>query len=605
MAKSTSQSGVIGLCLWASRYALRRWVPLAGVLATLVLDAGLNVLKPWPMVFLVDHVLQTKPMPGWMARLIALLPGSPTTSQLIGWSVAATILIFLLSWTLELANAYANISLGQRMVYDLASDLFARLQQLSLRFHANQSVGDNIRRVTTDCACVSAIIKDALLPVLSSLIMVAAMFCILWNIDARLALLALTVVPLMLVVFRFHAQPMLDLGCLQQEEEARTYEVVEQTLSAMPVIQAFCREEFNDRRFAQTTGDALSAALKVTNLQLRFKVLMGLVTAAGTAAILWFGARDALAGTMSIGTILLFLSYLGSLYSPLSTVIYTSSTIQANAGSAQRVREVLDSDHEVADKPGAARLTSVQGQVQIEDVTFGYSAGRPVLRNINLITKPGEIIVLVGATGAGKSTLAGLVPRFFDPQMGRVLVDGCDVRDIQLKSLRQNVAIVSQESFLFPLSVAENIAYAKPHATQKEIEAAAQAASAHDFIAQLPRGYDTVIGERGATLSGGERQRISIARALLKDAPILILDEPTSALDLETENSLLDALERLTKGRTTFVIAHRLAIARRADRIIVLQDGQIVEAGTHDELNAANGRYAEFLRIQSAAEHKS
>ena len=603
MAKSTGQFGVIGLCMWASSYALRRWVPLAGVLATMVLDAGLNVLKPWPMVFLVDHVLQTKPMPGWMVGLIALLPGTPTTSQFIGWSVVATVLIFLMSWALELANAYANISLGQRMVYDLASDLFARLQQLSLRFHANQSVGDNMRRVTTDCTCISAIIKDAVLPVLSSLIMVAAMFCILWNINAELALLALAVVPLMLVVFRFHAQPMLDLGCVQQEEEARTYEVVEQTFSAMPVIQAFCREEFNDRRFARTTGSALSAALKLTNLQLRFKVLMGLVTAAGTAGILWFGAKDALAGTMSIGTILLFLSYLGSLYTPLSTVIYTSSMIQASAGSAQRVREVLDADHEVADKPGAIVLTSIQGQVQIENVTFGYSSSRTALRNINLVAKPGETIVLVGATGAGKSTLAALIPRFFDPQTGRVLVDGRDVRDIRLKSLRQNIAIVSQEPFLFPLSVAENIAYAKPHATQKEIEAAALAANAHHFITQLPQGYSTVIGERGATLSGGERQRISIARALLKDAPILILDEPTSALDLETENSLLDALERLTKGRTTFVIAHRLSIARRADRIFVLQDGQIVETGMHDELAAAKGRYAEFLRIQSAAEH--
>lgn len=591
---------MIALCRWSLSYALHRWVPLAAVLVTMLLKVGLDVLKPWPMVFLVDHVLQTKAMPAWMARVVDLLPGEHTQFNLIGWSVAATVGIFLLSWAVGLVNAYANISLGQRMIYDLASDLFAKLQLLSLRFHASKSVGDNIRRVTTDCACVSTIVKDALLPVISAVVTVVAMFNILWHIDATLALLALAVVPYMLVVLGIYAQPMLDRSYVQQEEEGRVYDVVEQTFSAMPIVQAFCREDLNNGRFTEATSRTLAATMSLTNLQLRFKVLMGLATAVGTAGILWLGARHALNGTMTIGTIMLFLSYLASLYDPLSTVMYTSATIQAAAGSARRVREVLEAERSVADKVGAMKLSPVRGRIEIENVTFGYEPGRPVLRNVSVKVEPGEAIALVGATGAGKSTLVGLVPRFFDPWEGRVSVDGQDVRDLKLKSLRENIAIVLQEPFLFPLSIAENIAYSRPHATMADIEAAAHAANAHDFIMRLPQGYHSIIGERGATLSGGERQRLSIARALMKNAPILILDEPTSALDAQSEALLLEALGRLAQGRSTFIIAHRLSTIRRATLILVLKEGLIAESGTHEELLRLGGVYAGLHRIQFA-----
>ncbi|MBI3853893.1 MAG: ABC transporter ATP-binding protein [Verrucomicrobia bacterium] len=580
-------------------YALRRWTPLVAVIGSLLLKVGLDVLKPWPMVFLIDYVLQGKVMPPGLAGFVESLPGAATPFNLIGWSVAATVLIFLLSWAVGLATAYGNISLGQRMTYDLAGDLFAKLQQLSLHFHARKSVGDNIRRVTSDCACASIIVKDALLPVASSIVSLAAMFWILWHIDATLALLSLAVAPCMMFVFHRYASPMMDLSYKQQEVEGKMYEVVEQTFAAIPVVQAFGREEYDDQRFAQTTRDTIAATLTLTSVQMQFKILIGLATALGTAGILWFGTQHALAGQLSVGAIIAFLSYLGSLYAPLESIMYTSSTIQGAAGSARRVWEVLQTETRVADKPGATPLSAPRGHLQMENVTFGYEPGRPVLRNISLDVLPGQTLALVGATGAGKSSLVSLIPRFFDPWEGRVLVDGHDVRDVQLKSLRSQVALVLQEPFLFPMTVAENIAYGCPHASFEQIEAAAQAANAHEFILRLPDGYNTVVGERGGTLSGGERQRLSIARALLKNAPILILDEPTSALDVETERSLLEALERLTRNRTTFIIAHRLSTVRRADHIVALKDGQITESGTHAELITRGGVYARFHELQS------
>ncbi|MEO5802697.1 MAG: ABC transporter ATP-binding protein [Verrucomicrobiota bacterium] len=584
------------LCRWVMSYAFKRWPQLSAVLGAMLLKTGLDVLKPWPMVFLVDYVLQTKVMPPWISRFVESLPGAHSQTALIGWSVSATVLVFLLSWALGLATAYANIGFGQRLVYTLAADLFAKLQQLSLAFHNSKSVGDNIRRVTSDCSCISVILKDALLPVISSLVSLAAMFSILWGVDSTLTLLALAVVPYMILVFRFYAKPMMERSYAQQEVEAQIYDVVEQTFAAIPVVQAFGREPSNDQRFHRVNQETLAAILSTTKVQLQFKILMGLATAVGTAAILWLGAKHALAGDLSIGAILLFLSYLGSLYSPLESIMYTTSTIQGAAGSARRVLEVMESEPDVKNKPNAIPMPRLRGHVQFENVTFSYLPNQPVLREISFEARPGETIALVGATGAGKSTLVSLIPRFYDPQNGRVVIDGHDLRDVQFKTLRDQVALVLQEPFLFPLSIAENIAYAKPNASLADIEAAARAANAHEFIEKLPEGYQTVIGERGATLSVGQRQRLSIARALLKDAPILILDEPTSALDAHTESLLMEALERLTKNRTTFIIAHRLSTVRKANRIIVLKEGAIVETGSHDELLAQNSIYAGFSR---------
>ncbi len=584
---------------WALAYALRRWRSLLAVVVSLLFKVALDVLKPWPMVFLIDYVLRGQAMPPALTGFVAGLPGADTPANLIAWSVGGTVLIFLLSWLAGLAATYGNISLGQRMTYDLAGDLFSKLQQLSLHFHARKSVGDNIRRVTADCGCAAVIVKDAILPAAASIINLALMLGILWRIDVTLTLLALAVVPFMALAFARYARPMMDRSFEQQENEGKIYDAVERTFSAIPVVQAFGREKLNEQNFARATRDTIAATRVLTRVQLEFKLLLGLATALGTAAILWFGAQQAWAGQLSVGAIILFLSYLGSLYAPLEAIAYTSSTIQGAAGSARRVWEVLQTESRVKDKPGAPVLRLTAGRVRFENVSFGYEPGRLVLKNISFEVDPGRALALVGATGAGKSTLVSLIPRFFDPVEGRVLLDDQDVREVRLKSLRQQIAIVLQEPFLFPMTVAENIAYGQPHATPERIEGAARAANAHEFILRLPQGYQTVIGERGGTLSGGERQRISIARALLKDAPILILDEPTSALDVETERAVIQAMERLTRGRTTIIIAHRLSTVRGADRMLVLHEGQFVEGGTHDELMARGGRYAHFQELQS------
>jgi ATP-binding cassette subfamily B protein/subfamily B ATP-binding cassette protein MsbA len=435
--------------------------------------------------------------------------------------------------------------------------------------------------------------------VLTSLLSLVTMFTIMWQLDPALTLLSLAVVPLMVAVVRGYAGPLLRRSYAHEEVDAQLYDVVEQTLSAMPAVQAFGGEERADRRFQASARAILGTELSLVSLEQHVQILIGLTTAAGTAAIFWVGATHVLEGQLTVGAILVFLAYLASLYAPLESLTHLSSTLQSAAGSARRVMEVLEAEREVTDRPGATPSVVERGHVRLEDVTFGYDAGQPILHEVCFEARPGQTVAIVGPTGAGKSTLVSLVPRFFDPWAGRVTVDGRDVRDVQLKSLRRQVALVLQEAFLFPLTIAENIAYGRPEATRDEIEAAARAANAHVFIERLPAGYETRVGERGATLSGGERQRLAIARALLKDAPILILDEPTSALDAETESLLLEALERLMHGRTTLLIAHRLSTIRGADWIVALQGGRLVEAGTHEELLARDGLYARFQRLQT------
>jgi ATP-binding cassette subfamily B protein/subfamily B ATP-binding cassette protein MsbA len=452
--------------------------------------------------------------------------------------------------------------------------------------------------VTGDSYCVSTIVTDAVVPAVQALAMLGAMFFVMWSLEPTLTLVALGVLPFLIVVIRFMSKPIKDRSREQRDLEGKMISVVEQTLGAVPAVQAFTREKIEEQRFRHYADRTMIAYLRATLAGIWFEVLAGIVTTVGTAGIIYLGADLALRGKLTPGTIIVFLSYLGSLYDPLDSITHTAQTVQHAAAEADRVMEILETEPAIRDRPGA-RDAVIHGAICYENVTFGYEPGRAVLSGVSLRANPGDVLAIVGETGAGKTTLVNLLVRFYDPWSGRITIGGEDIRQFKHRSLRGQIALVLQDPFIFPLTIRDNIAYGRPNATLDEIVAAAKAANAHDFIIRLPGGYDADVGERGSTLSGGEKQRLSIARAFLKDAPVLILDEPTSALDARTESLLLDALERLMEGRITFVIAHRLSTIRKATQIVVLHHGEVVEQGSHEELVARDGAYADLYRRQT------
>jgi ATP-binding cassette subfamily B protein/subfamily B ATP-binding cassette protein MsbA len=577
------------------RYARPYWKSILVLIATMGVDIALDLLKPWPLKLVIDDVLSHEKPP---QVVTSVLPGSSSPHGLLAWAAIATVAIFALGMASSTFYNYFSLRVGQRMTVELASDLFAHLQQLSLKFHSRQPLGDMIARVTGDSYCVSTLVTDALVPMVQAVAMLVAMFAVMWTLEPTLALIALGVVPFLAVVIRYMAEPLKDRSREQRDLEAEMISVVEQTLSAVPAVQAFTRESHEQKRFRHYADQTVLAYLRATLAGIWFEVASGIITTLGTAAILYVGADLALRGELSPGTIIVFLSYLSSLYDPLDSITGTAQTIQHASAEADRCMEVLDTEPAIQDRPGA-QDAKVTGSIRYEHVTFGYEAGRPALEDVSLEAKPGEVVAIVGETGAGKTTLVNLLVRFYDPWGGRITIGGEDIRDMRHISLRSQISLVLQDPFIFPLTIRENIAYGRPDAPLKDIVAAAEAANAHDFISNLPEGYDTEVGEHGSTLSGGEKQRLSIARAFLKDAPILILDEPTSALDARTESLLLEALERLMGGRITFVIAHRLSTIRRADQILVLHRGRVVERGTHATLLQAGGAYADLHRRQA------
>jgi ATP-binding cassette, subfamily B, bacterial len=530
----------------------------------------------------------------------ALSDAGPVWGLLVLVAVA-TVLIFLAGTLAQMVSTVVSVRFGQRMVYDLAADLFLHLQRLSLLFHRHRPVGDTIARVTAAPYGVQMLVTGALLPLLQAAVSLVTMFVVMWQLDARLTLVSMGVVPFLALAIVAFSRPMRERMRLRLDLEARLMSSVTQALTAIPAVQAFTREELEHARFRRQAQDTVAAYERSTVADMWFKLAVGLVTAVGTAALMWLGGRAVLEGTVTVGTILVFLAYLAALYGPLTAITYTASTLQYAAANAERVLEILDTPPDVGERADA-REVRLTGHVVYADVTVGYQPGRPVLRSVSLEVRPGERLAIVGPTGAGKTTVVNLLVRFFDPWSGRVSIDGHDVRDLRLRDLRQQVAIVLQDPFILPLTVGENIAYGRPDATREQIVAAAVAANAAPFIERLPGGYDAMVGEGGATLSGGERQRLAIARAFLKDAPILVLDEPTSSLDARTESLVLDALDRLARGRTTLVIAHRLSTVRAADRIAVLDHGRVVEQGRHAELLALGGLYATLYTHQFGIE---
>jgi ATP-binding cassette subfamily B protein/subfamily B ATP-binding cassette protein MsbA len=569
-------------------------VRVAAGLALLVGSTAAALLQPWPLKLVIDSVLGSQPPPAPLA--------TASKTALLGVLVAAMVALQIVVGALAMLGTNLVIRAALRMVFRLRCALFEHLQKLSLSFHDTTKVGDSLYRVAWDTYAVQTLLNNAIVPATTATLTLVGIAVVMALRDWWVTVAALAIAgPLVLLIRRLD-RPMTRYSLRAHERESDVSSRVQETLTAIRAVQAFAREPLERERFEHQAAASLHANLHLTLLQTGSQMVVSLLMAVGTAAVIWLAGRRALQGVLTPGDVVLLAAYLVMLYKPLETLAYTAVAVQGAAAGARRVLALLDVQPDVTDAPDAATLPGrPSGGLAFEHVTFAYRGGRPALRDVSLEVRPGEVVAIVGASGAGKTTLASLVVRFYDPQAGRITLDGYDLRALTLRSLRENVALVLQDPIVFGASIRENIAYGRPAATGAEVERAARAANAHEFVAALPEGYDTVVGERGVTLSGGQRQRLSIARAFVKDAPVLILDEPTSALDADNERAILDALARLMKGRTTLIIAHRLSTIRHADRIVVLEDGAVAEQGTHGELLARRRVYARLYALQDAA----
>jgi len=568
-----------------------RW-RFAAALAQVFLIAGFDLLKPWPLQLVIDHVLAGKPVAApWLGAL-----GRET---LLIVACLGLVLVTLGSGLLALLHNYTTISVGQRMVNDLRGALYAHLQRLSLAFHSRQKVGDLMYRITADSFAVQTMLMNGLLPILSALVLLAGMLAVLLPIDPWLTALSLTIVPALFLLIALFNRRIAAVAGEVRERESMVYTLVQWAMSSVKVVQAFTKEEEEYGRFIGASRASLKATLSLYSWQTLYSAAVNTLIALGTALVVYAGARSVLSGHLSLGQLVVFISYLAQLYVPVNQITQSWGLIAGARIGAQRCFEILDTEADLRDGSRDFPPEGARGAVEWRKVSFRYRPEMPVLREVDLSIAPGTKVAVVGATGAGKSTLLGLLPRFFDPTGGSVLIDGVDLREYRLKSLRRQIAMVLQPPLVFPISVRDNIAYGRPEASDAEIEAAARLARIHDLIVSLPQGYATVLGD-AATLSEGEKQRLTIARAILRDAPILVLDEPTSALDVETEALVMEGIARLTERRTTFIIAHRLSTVRGADLILVLRDGVIVEQGGFAELLRRGGVFADLYNTQFA-----
>jgi ABC-type multidrug transport system fused ATPase/permease subunit len=521
-------------------------------------------------------------------------------AQLLICLIVSLVAVIVLAAAASILVSHYTTKFCQRLVHDLSVDLFDKMQRLSLSFYAKNKVGELMQRLSGDVYVVYAMVAQIMIPLLQSLASLVAMFYIMAHINLLLACLAITTVPALALLLRFFNKPMTNSTVEQYNTLGRLSAFAQQTLSAIKVIQAYSKERYSSNIFRDHSRQYSEAFIRSTRISVTYVMLTSVITAIAGALVVGTGAYLGLKGQISVGDLFVFLGYIGALFGPVNSLSSTVGNAVTVAARGRRIFEILESSEVVYEKPNALSLKAVKGEIIMHDVTFGYnhekSNTRTIINNLSLHVPAGSTVAIVGTTGAGKTSLISMLLRFYDPWAGRIMIDGVDIADVTLESLRKNVSMVLQDSLLFPVSIAENIAFGDPDIAMNEIVEAAKVAQAHDFISKLPEGYNTLVSEGGISLSGGERQRVALARAFLKRAPVLILDEPTSSLDVQTEAKIFKGLAEYAKGKTVFIISHRLSTIRHADLIIALKDGEIVEQGTHEVLIQQNNMYAQLYQ---------
>ena len=567
------------------------------ILLAMVVETAMSLAAPWPLKVILDNVVGTHKAPEWLDPFRSSLLGG-NKMELAALAGIATVLIAALGAVASYIDNYYTESVGQWVAHDLRMRVYDHLQHLSLGYYDSHQTGALLSTITDDIKTIQGFASSSTLDIFTDLLTIVGMFGVMLWLEFDFALIAVALTPFLLL---FVAR--LNRAVKRATHEVRHHQsdivaVVQQGLESIRVVEAFGRQELEESRLYDVSQATVDAALKARRVKSLLSPAVTIVVALCTGFVLWRGTALVLADVMTVGALTVFLAYLSKFFKPVQDLAKMSNTLAQTAVAMERVQTILDTQAMVPERADAREPGALTGAIKFDHVAFAYDPASPVLKDINFSIAPGQLVGVVGATGGGKSTVVGLIPRFYDPGAGRVLIDNVDLRDYKLQGLRSQIGFVLQDTVLFRGTVRDNIAYGRPDASEDEIVAAANLANAHEFIARMPKGYDSLVGERGLTLSGGQRQRIGIARAIIRNAPILILDEPTAALDTESEKLVIDALERLMKGRTVITIAHRLSTIRDSDKILVLKDGVVAEEGNHDELLALGGFYAELYRVQ-------
>ena len=572
------------------------WKAMTLALAGVAGEAAASLLEPWPLKIVLDYLLQDRPLPGWMMPVVGWIGGG--TLAVLNVAVVAVAVIAVGGAVGSYLNNYLTANAGQWVMHDLRRTLYHHIHRLSLAEHDEKRTGDLIGRVTSDIDSIQDFVTSALLGIVTNVLTLVGIIAVMLYLNWRFTLISLAIAPVLFLVVYVFTRRIKKASRDVRKKESELLSMVAEVFSSIRVVKAFAREDYEERRFERQSLDNVETALVARAVKMKLAPVVDIIVAIGTCLMLAYGARLVLAGQLTAGALVVFLLYLGKMYKPMRDLSKMTDTVSKASIAFERIREVLETEGGIRDRRHARRAPAFKGAIGFDRVSFGYSPDQVILEDVSFTIEPGQVAAFVGPTGGGKTTIINLVARFYDPVAGTVSIDGTDIRDFTIRSLRDQISFVLQDTLLFHAPIWQNIAYGRPEATRAEIVRAAELANAHKFITEMPDGYDTMVGERGVTLSGGQRQRIAIARAVIRNTPILILDEPTSGLDAQSEQAVFEALDRLMKGKTSIVIAHHLATIMRADMIFVVKDHHLTERGTHAELLAAGGFYAELHRIQ-------